>query len=200
MIDKQEIAILQQIGQRIREARGLCGFTIHQAARLLGVDAGFLKRLEYGVIDVDARITLKFIKNASEVFDVTTDFLLGFAGDEWERDPSVCFQRKVGAGLYLATNKRLVEVAVKHEQQHLQIEALSGTTAKMLKAVSSLVEAVEKFCELNPEFENLLGSATLVNRAKIAAKATQEAQCQLTRCTILPLRSPNDKATEKNRV
>lgn len=188
MIDKHEAAILRKLGPRIREARQLCGFTIHKSAQLLGVEAEFLKRLEARAIDIDS-VPLKFVKDASQLLDVSSDFLLGLAGDEWERDPSVCFRRQIGVGLHRAANKHLAEIAIKCERQERQIEAIGSTTAKMLKTVENLNEAVERFRELNPDFNNLLGSATLANRAKIASEAVKEARCQLIRCKILPFES-----------
>lgn len=188
MIDKHEAAILRELGPRIREARHLCGFTIHKAARLLGVEAEFLKRLEAGALDI-ASVSLRFVKEASELFDVTADFLFNLSDGDWERDPSVCFRRKMGVGLHRAGAERLAEIAIQCHKQERQIEAISSTTTKMLEVVSNLNESVERFRELNKEFDDLPGGAQLLNRAKIASETVQEARCQLVRCKVLPFES-----------
>lgn len=185
MLNNTEAAILRSLGSRIREARQLSGFTIHKAARLLGVEIDLFKRLEAGALDIDS-VSLRFVKEASELFDVSTDYLFDFAGDDWERCFEVKMGRSVGQWVHKEYIKELSKLAVDFGRQQRQIEAIRSTTTKMLEVVSNLNESVERFRELNKDFNDLPGGAQLLNRAKIATEATQEARCQLVRCKIIP--------------
>jgi transcriptional regulator with XRE-family HTH domain len=132
MTDKCEKAILRVIGSRMREGRLLCKLTINESAELLNLDARTLKNIEAG-FDIHT-LPLKYIKTASELFDVSCDFLFGFT-DDWEQDPAICYEREMGVGLYRAQVERLSKIALDVAKQERKIEAMTNATKVMLEAV-----------------------------------------------------------------
>jgi transcriptional regulator with XRE-family HTH domain len=162
---------VMEFGRRMAEARKLSKLTQEQAAALLGYrNSTKLNKIELGT-DTHA-VPWRIIIKAAKLYDVTSDFLLGLAGDEWERDPVVCEQKQIGAWLLEHFERtRLKEMQVLKALQTRQVVIFTGIS-RFLERAKENMECVNRVQELNPEFEELRGGAKLL---RILAETAEEA-------------------------
>jgi transcriptional regulator with XRE-family HTH domain len=178
-VDHDEVAVAKLIGSRMAEARMLCKLPRHIAADRLDVSAQELERIENGV-DVE-RVSLKLVRQASLVYDVTTDFLYGFSTD-WEVCAEVKIGREIGAYLHVEQAKLFSGWAVKQMRLEQQVEALTAAVNTLRLEVAEIFEALDTFRERNPNFDTMPAGATLVHRVEKANRAAQSAYRALHRC------------------
>jgi len=179
--DKAEVAVLKTIAARFRETRGLAGPHDYQAANWLGVTPAELTALE----DEIQANPLSTIRKVSKIFDVSIDYLFGET-DDWELCPEVRRERDFSAhlqGLFVAEQAK---VAVKLVEQDNRITALSEAVTVLAPAIRNVYDAILRFWELNPSFEDMPGGAPVINHLDRADKAAHESVCQLIRHGILP--------------
>lgn len=157
----QQMAVVQVFGERMKEARvNICGYQQQKAAELLGYkNSSKLAKIECASDGVSVPWWL--IVQAAKVYDVSTDYLLGFS-DDWERDPVVSQQRQVGALLIdLWGETKAAEVNA--------LRILFNKIGACVQVAESLVErskvnlgALESVRALNPEFDDMKGGAKLL--------------------------------------
>jgi hypothetical protein len=183
-VDKKEIAVLKVVGSRFREARGLCAesptkpLSLSAAAAMLGVDSEFLKRLESGV-DIE-NCPMFLIKRASELYDVSIDFIFGFS-DDWENCAEVKFERQIGWALHRYHMQELAKVVVDYERQQSRQDALIDAMAKLLPAITGIFDSLETFKKANRRFEEMKIGSQLAYRVRLAHQLGNECKQQLVR-------------------
>ena len=172
---KQDQAILvQTIGARMREARELCNMSQSAAAKRLGYsNPSMLSKVEWAT-DSNS-VPLWLIVRASKLFDVSMDFLFG-TSDDWETG----LQRPVQGWLLDTWQAARVRDLAELEKLHRRVTAISRLLPTVAEESERTAEAIERFAELNPEFEEMRGSARLAaaaeNLIRHAAKANSTIQ------------------------
>jgi transcriptional regulator with XRE-family HTH domain len=157
----KQIQVVKIFGERVREARELCGFSQVKAAELLGYqNSSKLAKIE-GATDTNS-IPIWLIVRAAHIYDVSCDFLFGIS-DDWERDPVVSQQRQVGRWLFDHWEKaKLAEVNAIRMLSN-KICTLEKMASKLLNRSQENLEMLRKVQELNPEvFDELKGGAKLL--------------------------------------
>jgi transcriptional regulator with XRE-family HTH domain len=182
MLDKDEIAIVKIVGERMAEARQLCKLPRHVAADRLGIPDDLLSKLESG-FDVEA-IQLKLVRQASLIYDVSVDFLLGFS-DDWEVDPKTRQDREFAAYLHQEQAKLFSRWAVNQLRVERQMKTLSTAVNALRIEVAETFEALDTFEALNPGFKDLPGGSMIRYRIEKANRAAQNAYLSLVRCRAI---------------
>jgi transcriptional regulator with XRE-family HTH domain len=180
-VDKTEIAILKLFGERMAEARKLCSLTQQQAAERLGITPEHLRKIEEG-IDVKC-IPAKVIRQASLVFDVTCDFLLGFS-DDWEVSEETKMGREIGAWLHQQQVLMFSMWAVKQLQLERQVEAMAVIAGTLPSEIEAVGAALAAFKKMNPDFDRLPCGSQLQYRINKASEKAGEARCALIRSKV----------------
>lgn len=182
--DKNEIAIISTVGARLRIARELCSHQQNQAAELLGVPVEDLRVVETSV-DVD-HIPLKLIRAAAEVYNVSTDWLLGLS-DDWETDDiEIRKQRDFLAALERLHVENYSKTIAKQIQQDNKIQALSDAVAALAPAIKAIDDSFMQFWKKNQKFADMPGGSTVLRRIDEANAAAHAATCQMVRFKCAP--------------
>lgn len=154
----EQIKVVKVFGQRMKEARELCGYSQIKAAKLLGYsNSSKLAKIE-GASDTNS-IPLWLITKAAKIYDVSTDFLFGIS-DDWERDPVVSQQRQVGSWLLdhweRAKNAEVNAIRVLHNK----ITTLEMAVSRTILRSKENLDTIKRVREINPDYdENIkLGS------------------------------------------
>ncbi len=187
---RDEIKINQIVAARLRESRELAGLKQYQAADALGIDRQNLKAFEDN-IGFD-HYPLAFLQKAALVYEVSVDFLLGLNSDfgtseavRAKRDTSKMIINHFMAMRAMDTQNLDREAA--------RLSALIEMITPVISVTRELGEAMIRFTELNPDFENMLGGASLVNRLNATSKQINKAICLLVRLKIWPKKALNDR-------
>jgi transcriptional regulator with XRE-family HTH domain len=178
MVDKDEVAIVKLVGGRMREARELCKLTVYEAADRLGIPKPLLEKLEVG-FDVPS-LPLKWVRQASLIYDVSVDFLLGFS-DDWEVDPKTRQDREFAAYVHAEQAKLFSRWAVKQLHLERQVEAMTAVIGTLPAEIEAIVEALNTFRGMNPDFDKLPAGSMLQHRIQRASEKAQEARRALLR-------------------
>jgi DNA-binding XRE family transcriptional regulator len=183
MLDKDEIAIVKIVGERMAEARQLCKLPRHMAADRLGVSDQSLDRIESG-IDIET-IALKVIRQASLIYDVSVDFLLGFS-DDWEVDPKTRQDREFAAYIHAEQVKLFSRWGITQLQLERQMEALAAVVGRLPAEIEAIHEALSAFKEMNSDFDRLPAGSQLQYRINRAGEKANEARHALIRHQVTP--------------
>jgi tRNA threonylcarbamoyladenosine modification (KEOPS) complex Pcc1 subunit len=181
MSRKEEVALLKILGARMREGRKLSKFSANYAAAMLNHNHDHLIQIER-CQDVNY-IPFSLIKNASNLYDVSIDFLFG-ANDDWERCNETKSARMIHSYIHQQQLEYFSKVGVEIVKQKKQLEVLANAVSELTTAVNSIDEALIIFEELNPEFDELKAGAMLLNRVKSAGKAAATAVLKLKRVHV----------------
>ncbi|MGZ8942610.1 MAG: hypothetical protein ACXW00_07585 [Methylobacter sp.] len=146
------------------EARELCKLLRYVAADRLGITDKALYYIETG-FDVEY-IPLKLVRQASLIYDVSCDYLMGFS-DDWEVCEEVKMAREIGAWVHHEHIKMFAEWAAKQMYLEQQFGAL-------LAAVDGVNESFSFFKSMNPDFDSLPGGSQLQYRIKKASEKANE--------------------------
>ena len=138
-ITKSEITLLRIFGERMREIRKISGLSQSEASRLLGTTIKRLNKIE-NCYD-QAHISLKFVKRAAQMFDCSSDYLLGLTTDWDGSDPeSRMLDRKISDGVRKFYCDEVSKLIIESNQVHDAVTtALSETTAILLE-IQGVVE------------------------------------------------------------
>jgi hypothetical protein len=178
---KEEVALLKVLGARMREGRQLCKFTTAQAAGMLNYRPEHLHNLEF-CIDINY-LPLTLIRDASNLYDVSIDFLFGVSED-WERSEDTKPLRIIHSYVYQKQLEYSSAMAVEIADLKRRQEALKDSVSELTTAVNGIDEALTRFQELNPQFDDMKAGAMLLNRVKSASKAAAETVLKLRRCHV----------------
>jgi transcriptional regulator with XRE-family HTH domain len=183
--DKEEVALIAIIGERLKWARrDLCKFTIKTAAQLLEIEPKYLNELEQGFNNTT--VPLKILKKAAEIYQVSVDYLFGL-NEDWEIAPDVRAARDVSTFLLEHRMEMFSQAAAKHLKQQRHMDKLGGLVNSLRLELAEVHEAFDRFKEINPEFEDARGGATLQHRMHRANEAAISAQMALIRFKVLPM-------------
>ncbi|AMK75386.1 MULTISPECIES: hypothetical protein [Methylomonas] len=142
-------------GARMMAARELCGLSQLEAYPLFGYqNSSRLAKIELGV-DVE-RVSVPFVGAASRAYDVSVEFLLSLS-DHPSRNPAEVTEsrvQKILTDLMAGEEERIRSIAVALDKIAAQVERNETRTKELL-------DAINRFRELNPEFEDMPGGAKL---------------------------------------
>jgi transcriptional regulator with XRE-family HTH domain len=185
MLDKVELAVIKGIGGRLREARELCQpMTIQTAAKMLCIDPCQLRAVETGV-DFQ-KLPLELILKAAKIYDVSSDFLFGLVGDDWELCPEVRLQREFGQGARELYLEDLAKLGLELMSQQRRLDALTDTVLQMIPAINEVCESLESFQKRNAGFDEMPGGNQLLYRVKKVRQFGNIAKRRMIRSKILP--------------
>lgn len=178
----EQAAIVRTIGARMKAAREMCNMSQLRAAESLGYkNSSKLSKVE-GATDT-LSVPLRVIRRASEVYEVSIDYLFG-ALDDWERGARMTQEREVSRWMFAAwdeAHKRDMEVL---RALHDRLEAMSGVIAAMVDAGAEANAALTRFAELNPEFDDMRAGSRLVASVERVAGAAGAAKAKMARFRI----------------
>jgi hypothetical protein len=177
-IDKDEIAVIKLVGSRMREARELNKLPVHVAADRLGIPKPLLEKLEVG-FDVPS-LPLKWVRQASRVYDVSLDYLFGYS-DDWEVAEETKQGREIGAYIHQEQSKLFSRWAVRQMNLERQVEAMTAVVGTLPAEIEAIVEALNTFRGMNPDFDKLPAGSMLQHRIQRAHEKAQEARRALLR-------------------
>ncbi len=171
---RDQACLVQTIGARMREARELCNMSQSAAAKRLGYsNPSKLSKVE-GATDTNS-VPLWLIVRASKLYDVSVDFLFGLT-DDFE----VGLQRGVQTWLVVELEKSRIRDMAELEKLHRRVTAISALLPVIADESERTAEAIRRFAEINPGFDDMRGGAPLAaaaeNLIRHAAKANSTAQ------------------------
>lgn len=184
-IDKRDVPLLKTIGLRFAEARGLCMYTLGDAAKLLGVHKDDLRKVENSV-GID-HVPNWLIKNAAELYLVPTDYLFGLIEDFDANDAEVFRGRDNQAALIrvqaeLSSLNLSIQIKLNN-----QLIALNTAIAAASISLDEIDRAFLRFYGFNSViFEDLKGSAGLVYHIKQAKALISHGAHMLAKYKCLP--------------
>ena len=145
-------ALAKSIGKRLKEAREVAGMSQNFAAHKFGyANSSKLAKIEGGT-DTNS-VPLWLIARASRLYEVSIDFIFG-ESDDWELSAQACIERDVSKWVYdywEQARKRDMEIIWRLQNR---IKVFRDSVADMLGSSEELRAAVQRFIELNPDFEN----------------------------------------------
>ncbi len=128
-------------------------------------------------------IPLLIIYKASQVYDVSMDFIFGIS-DDWERDPSIAMQRQFGAMLHNWHKKKLSALAVDMAAKQRQQDTLINSAEILIHAIAEVDEAFLIFKEMN-HFDDLPAGSKLQYNINNAVTHCNQAKRKLVRCKAI---------------
>lgn len=169
-VKSEQAAVVKTIGARMREARELCNMSQSAAARRLGYsNPSKLSKVE-GATDTNSA-PLWLIVRASKLYDVSVDFLFGVS-DDFETG----LQRPVQTWLIGELEKSRLADMKALEKLHRRVSVVCSLLPSVADEASRAVAAIRRFQELNPEFDDLRGGATLIAVAEKLSGHAQKAE------------------------
>ncbi len=174
----ERAGIAKSIGQRLKDARELADFSQIEAARLLGYkNSSKLAKIEGAT--GPRSVPHWVIKRAAELYDVSIDYLYGIS-DDWELSARACMERDVSKwvfNVWEAARRRDMEVMRRLQNR---VDFIRDSIGLMGASSDELRSALERFIELNPEFEDeMRGGSRLVAAVKKVEDVTGNAKCKL---------------------
>ena len=171
---REQARLVQIIGARLAEARELCNMSQSVAAQRLGYsNSSKLSKVE-GATDTNS-VPLWLIVRASRLYDVSIDFLFG-CSDDWETG----LQRPVQGWLLDTWQAARVRDLAELEKLHRRVAAVSSLLPAIADESERTAEAIRRFAEINPGFDDMRGGAPLAaaaeNLVRHAAKANSTIQ------------------------
>lgn len=171
--------LARTIGLRLAEARQIAGWTQAEAARLLGISAARLQKIERAE-DI-TRIAFWLPRRAAEVYEVSTDFLFGLT-DDWEETwLEHAYERGVSKWMFREFESR-------YREQAAEIRAFGKRAAvatRHIQALTALADelgaSLARIRASNPSFDDLIGGATLVYKIGKLSEAARTARLELHR-------------------
>ncbi len=175
----EQAAVVKTIGARMREARELCNMSQSAAAKRLGYsNPSKLSKVE-GATDTNS-VPLWLIVRAASVYEVSIDYLFG-CSDYWEAGSRMTQERETSAWLFDTWEKARRRDMETLRKLHNKVEAMEEAIATMLAASDETGAALERFIELNPEFEDMKAGSRLTGSIGRAADAAKNAKARMTR-------------------
>ncbi|MCM1128969.1 MAG: helix-turn-helix domain-containing protein [Alistipes senegalensis] len=167
------------IGSRMREARELCNLSQIAAAKRFGyANSSKLAKVEKAT-DTKS-VPLWLIIRASEVYEVSIDFLFGIM-DDWETGARMMQEREVSTWLFDAFDTARQRDMETLKKLHDRLQAMSEYTNHMIQANENVSAALDMFIEMNKGFDDYPGGARLVRSIRLITDATKLAKLKLDR-------------------
>lgn len=153
---QEKADIVKVFGSRMKLAREMCGLTGLEAAEMLGyANSSKLSKIEHASDPETIPAFLPY--KASIVYQVSTDFLYGISED-WQRDPVIAQERQI---------KRVLEEVTADESNAIrdlfeQLTVVEQAATVAFNRFGEIRRLVNRFRELNPEFDDLKLGAKLL--------------------------------------
>lgn len=171
----EQAAVVKAIGARMRQARELCNMRMDVAAGRLGLKAARLGQIEAAI---DRNSTpLWLIVRAARLYDVSFGFLFA-ATDDFEQEN---LHAEVQAWLIDTWQAHRVKQLQELNLLHRRIAAFAQIIPAVADESRRTAEAIHRFAELNPTFEDMRGSARLMSAAGNLSQHAQGAETALQR-------------------
>ena len=117
---------------------------------------------------------------AASVYEVSIDYLCG-CSDDWEAGSRMTQERETSAWLFDTWEKARRRDMETLRKLHNKVEAMEEAIATMLAASDETGAALDRFIELNPEFEDMKAGSRLTGSIGRAADAAKNAKARMTR-------------------
>lgn len=167
----EQSVLVKKIGTRMREARELNNMSQSVAARRLGYkNSSKLAKIE-NASDTNS-VPLSIIARAAKLYDVSTDYIFG-ASDDWESGSRKTQDRNVAGWMHDMFARAVGSWGKMLGGINDKIECVTSAFNTVPPAIGDVSEALHRFRELNPEFDDMRGGSTLVakiDRAEFYAK------------------------------
>lgn len=181
-----KVALSQNFGRRMAEARELCGMSQVEAASLLGF------KNSSGLYKIEAAYNVSYglshlIPLAVRVFNTSADFLLGFSPHP-QRDVRQARQQQIQKILADSIASELAEI----RSIAKALDEIAELTQKFEGKSKETLQALIRFEELNPEFNEMPGGARL---SRLIHELRQDAKHAAGKLTAIraSLKSPTSK-------
>lgn len=165
------------IGQRMRAARELCGFSASDAANKLGMTVRALERIESPIGRVPNHPE---ILAAAGVYEVSIDFLYG-ATESFETDFGAAQRRAAGAWLFKRFEQNWRDQLAKFAQLDRRLEKIAGHIEAMTDVANENQSAINSMRERNPSFDDMMGGARVVRLTETLVRRGAEGRALLKR-------------------
>jgi hypothetical protein len=182
---KAQIYMAKTIATRLHASRDLCKFSVEEAAFLLGITFGELEKIEATRSHGRHPAPHWLILTASKVYDVSVDYIFG-GNEDWELAKEVCADRDILSHLNYLCFIEHQQTTKALARQNNRLKTLESTIGILPLAIKEVAEALDKFRELNIDFDDLKGGSSLVGRVKKAHRAAHAANCELIRFKCIP--------------
>lgn len=176
--DKEaQTELVENIGVRMRQAREMCNMSLVAAANRLGYSNGSkLSKVENASDTRSVPILLVF--RASRLYDVSIDYLFG-ASNSWNVNGQMLKDRAVAAWMHEAW-----EISRKRDMSalktlHDKVSAMDETINLMLASADNTAMALERFAELNIDFEDMRAGSRLVAAIENGASTAKQAKAKM---------------------
>ncbi len=184
--EKNQALMTKTIAGRLHKARELCLFSTEQAAFLIGISEGELQKIESKRVVGRNPAPHWVIFKASLVYDVSIDFLYGSTND-WDLAEDARADRD-----FLSCLNTSYFLQFKHAEKVLsrqdgRLKAVEKCTGELPLVIQKISKTFNRFLELNPDFVDSLGSATLLRDIEEAGKSAHQATCLLIKHKSLPM-------------
>lgn len=174
---EDRIRLVKILGKRLREAREIHGLSQSQAAMRLGyANSSKLAKIEAGS-DTNS-IPLWLIIRAARLYHVSIDFLFGESSD-WEMSAQAVTERETQKWLFEAWEQARREDMDKVRRLQDRIDAVTAFMKNFFESAVDLEIAMEKFIELNPQFNDMKGSNSLLTKVDKIADLTKKSRTKL---------------------
>ncbi len=168
-VKKEQAELVRIIGRRLAEARELCNLSQSAAAKRLGYsNSSKLSKVE-GATDTNS-VPLWLILRAAKVYEVSIDYLFGVT-DDWETGGSLGEQGFL-LDAWDRARRRDLEVLLVLRRR---IAEVSKAVPAITQSAEQVVEAVQKFRALNPDFDDMRGGARLVAASEALQQQSRDA-------------------------
>lgn len=173
------LQLIGVIGSRMREAREIAGMQQIHAAKLMGYkNSSRLNKIE-NAQNVSS-ISLHIILTAARIYDVSTDFLLGYS-DEWERDARVAGESNAMSHILELWNEQHLSDLSAIRKNENKVKALCGAVESYSNSVMNCRQSLNIFMARNKGFIDMKAGAMLVNAVCGLENAVYNSTAQLKR-------------------
>lgn len=163
---QEQKKLIHMIGQRLKEAREINNFSQMQAAKMLGyATSSKLSKIE-NASDTHS-IPLITLLHAAQLYEVSLDFLFGRTRDFDMGERATC-EREVSAWLLKHWEAAREQDLAILRQLHLQIHTLDQHLKSLDQIVQNIDQAFNRFCELNPKFDQARAGNRLLTSIEAA--------------------------------
>jgi transcriptional regulator with XRE-family HTH domain len=178
----EQATIVKTIGARMKAARELCNMSQKDAARRLGyANSSKLAKVELAT-DYNS-VPLWLIQRAAKLYEVSIDYLFG-ASDDWEIGARKTQEREVSGWLYVMFNRARSRDTETLRQLNDKIETIEQAVTWLVGAAGEVAGGLERFGEINPQFEDMRGGSRLYGAVLRLTAAAENAKARLARFHI----------------
>lgn len=175
----EQAELVRTIGERLKQARELNNMSQTEAAKLFGYrNSSKLSKMERAVNS--KTVPLHIIAKAAKIYQVSVDFLFGNSAD-WDTGARMTQERETSAWMleqWEEARRRDMQVIRRCNDR---MQTIDGAVSTCINQTFEVNEALMKFQELNPEFDEMRGGSRLVSTIEKAVAAGMESRARLKR-------------------